>query len=223
MERSSLSLSQSRIKVRPGDNWLVVGRKGSGKTTFGKLLSNQLLKLYPLSRLYVLDIKLRDFNKYPGIYAGDSLPPKLKSNERVQVWQPTIIHPETVERWLYRVRQDPPAILHLDEVLAVCYKHGDPSEELTRIAKLGRALPISTISHTQDVVDLPRGILSQPDHIVRFRLKNKYDRRYMDGLFEEEKMNEPKDQHGLWYVDAEVGGEPRYFSDAQEFLFGSGE
>lgn len=218
MERSPISLSNSRVKVRPGDNWLVVGRKGSGKTTFGKMLSHSLLELYPTARLYVLDIKLRDFNTYPGIFSGDGLPPKPKSNERVQVWQPQIIRPENVEAWLYRIRQDPPAILHLDELLAVCYKHNEPSEELTRIAKLGRALPISTISHTQDVVDLPRGILSQPDHIVRFRLKNRYDRRYMDNLFETERMSEPRDEHGMWYVHAESGGEPQYFPSAQHFL-----
>lgn len=218
MERSPISLSSSRVKVRPGDNWLIVGRKGSGKTTFGKMLSRSLLDLYPTARLYVLDIKLRDFNNYPGIFAGDGLPPKLTAKERVQVWQPQIIRPEAVEAWLYRIRQDPPAILHLDELLAVCYKHNEPSEELTRIAKLGRALPISTISHTQDVVDLPRGILSQPDHIVRFRLKNRYDRRYMDNLFETEHMQEPRDEHGMWYVHAESGGEAQYFPSAQHFL-----
>lgn len=217
MQRSPISLSNTRIRVKPGDNWLIPGRKGSGKTTFGKLLTNQLLHLYPTSRLYVLDIKLRDFNSYPGIFQGNELPPKLTGNERVQVWQPLVIDPETVERWLYRIRQDPPAILQIDELLALTYGKRDTSPEFTTITKLGRALPISTISQTQELVDIPRGALSQPDHIARFRLKHPYERRLLDNMMGQE-MTEPADPWGFYYSYAEKDGVPVYYPDAQTFL-----
>lgn len=216
-DRSPLSLTNTRIRVKPGDNWLIPGRKGSGKTTFGKLLTNQLLQLYPSSRLYVLDIKLRDFNHYPGIYQGDSLPPKLKNNERVQVWQPVVLDPEIVEKWLYRIRHDPPAILQIDELLALCYGKRDTSDEFTRITKLGRALPICTVAQTQELVDIPRGALSQPDHIARFRLKHPYEQRLLNGIMGQD-LDEPLDPWGFYYSHAEKDGNPIYFSSAQKFL-----
>lgn len=217
MERSPISLTNSRIRVKPGDNWLIPGRKGSGKTTFGKMLTDRLLRLYPTSRLYVLDIKLRDFNNYPGIFQGNELPPKLGRNDRVQVWQPLSIDPETVERWLFRVRHDPPAILQIDELLALCYGRRDTSAEFTSITKLGRALPISTISQTQELVDIPRGALSQPDHIVRFRLKHPYEIRLMDGMMGKQ-LTEPNDKYGFYYSYAEKDADPIYYDSAQTFL-----
>jgi len=217
MERSPISLTNSRIRVKKGDNWLIPGRKGSGKTTFGKLLTNQLLKLYPTSRLYVLDIKLRDFNSYPGIYQGDDVPPELGNNDRVQVWQPVVLDPENIERWLYRIRHDPPAILQIDELLALCYGRRDTSQEFTRITKLGRALPISTIAQTQELVDIPRGALSQPDHIARFRLKHPYEIRLLNGMMGQE-LTEPQDRYGFYYNHAESDGQPIYYDSAQTFL-----
>ena len=203
--------------MKPGDNWLIPGRKGSGKTTFGKLLTNQLLKLYPRSRLYVMDIKLRDFNSYPGIYQGNELPPKLKNNERVQVWQPLVIDPDTVERWLYRIRHDPPAILQIDELLALTYGRRDTSPEFTTITKLGRALPICTIAQTQELVEIPRGALSQADHIARFRLKYPYEQRLLNNMMGQD-LTEPADPWGFYYSYAEKDGTPVYYSDAQSFL-----
>jgi hypothetical protein len=181
------------------------------------MLSNQLLKLYPKSRLYVLDIKLRDFNNYPGIFMGDNLPPKMQNNQRVQVWQPIVLDPETVEKWLYRIRHDPPAILQIDELLALCYGKRDTSDEFTRITKLGRALPICTISQTQELVDIPRGALSQPDHIARFRLKHPYEQRLMNGWMGQE-LTEPSDPWGFYYSHAEKDGSPIYYNSAQSFL-----
>lgn len=219
-ERLPLSLTGSgaRIKVKAGDNWLIPGRKGSGKTTFGKLLSNNLLRLFDTSRLYVLDIKMRDFNQYPGLVQSDKTPPKPKSNDRVQVWQPIVIDPEEVERWLFNIRHDPPAILQVDELLALCYGRRDTSAEFTKLTKLGRALPITTLAQTQELVDVPRGAISQVDHIARFRLKHRYERNFMDNMMGEEDMKEPADQWGFWYNHAENDGTPIYFPDAQTFL-----
>lgn len=220
MEVSRISPDNSKVQILPGDNWLVAGRKGSGKTTAGKMLTEPLMNLYPTHRLYVFDGKMRDFNNYPNIYVGDDMPPKLTGNERVQVWQPTIINPDTVERWLFRVRQDAPAILQIDELLFLCYGPNG-SDELTRITKLGRGLPILTIVHTQELVKIPRGVLTQPDHVIRMRLKSRYERRLMDDFLNVEedcRLPEPSDKYGLWYGHAAVDGAPSYYPSIQKFL-----
>jgi hypothetical protein len=216
-ERSSLSLSNPRIRVKAGDNWLVPGRKGSGKTYFGKKLVSTLAELYPYSRIYVLDIKMRDFQNWPGIVQSERAPAKPGSNERIQVWQPVIDDPDEIERWLYMVRRDPPAILQIDELLALCYGKRDTSEEFTRITKLGRALPITTIAQTQELVNIPRGALSQPDHVARFRLKHPYERRFINTILGSD-ITEPSDEHGFWYANADVDGEVKYYDDVTTFL-----
>lgn len=203
--------------MKAGDNWLVPGRKGSGKTYFGKKLVSTLSQLYPDSRIYVLDIKLRDFQNWPNIVQSERAPGLPGKNERVQVWQPVIDDPEQIERWLYMVRHDPPAILQIDELLALSYGKRDTSEEFTRITKLGRALPITTIAQTQELVNIPRGALSQPDHIARFRLKHPYERRFVNTLFGED-VGEPDHEHGFWYANSDTDGQVQYFEDAQTFL-----
>lgn len=225
MARSYPNLSDPKIAVRPGDNWLLVGRKGSGKTTAGKELVQRLARLWPTSRIYVLDIKLRDFNTWPNRIQTDELPPFPGRNQRIQVWQPTILIPEVVEEWLFRIRKDPPAILQVDELLALCYGKRDTSDEFTRITKLGRALPVGTISHTQDLVDIPRGVLSQPDHILRFRLKHPYETRLsstlMSGntdILQSKGALQPPDKYGFYYSYAEYDGNPLYYSSIHQFL-----
>jgi hypothetical protein len=203
--------------VKAGDNWLIPGRKGSGKTYFGKLLVTSLAELYPNSRIYVLDIKMRDFQDWPNVIQSERSPLKPDSNTRVQVWQPVIDDPDQIEKWLYMVRSDPPAILQIDELLALSYGKRDQSPEFTRITKLGRALPITTIAQTQELVEIPRGAISQPDHIARFRLKHPYEKRFMNTLFGTD-VSEPMDEHGFWYAHADTDGEARYFKHAQDFL-----
>ena len=213
-------LNNSRIQVLPGDNWLLAGRKGAGKTTASKLLTEPLMSLYPNHRLYVFDAKMRDFNDYPGIVKSDRTPPKLTGKDRVQVWQPTVIYPDEVENWLFRVRQDPPAILQIDELLFLCYGPNG-SEELTRITKLGRALPIITVVGTQELVRIPRGVITQPDHVIRLRLKSLYERRLMNSFLnmdEGEKLKEPSDRYGLWYGHADSDKAPLYFPTIQKLL-----
>src|SRR5690348_11715086 len=222
MQTSRINPSDARIRVLLGDNWLVAGRKGSGKTTAGKLLTGPLMELYPTHRLYVFDGKMRDFNDYPGIYRTEdgSLPPKLTGNQRVQVWQPVVVIPEKVEEWLFRVRQDAPAILQIDELLFLCYGPRG-SEELTKITKLGRGLPLLTIIHTQELAQIPRGVITQPDHVIRMKLRSRYERYLLDDFLnveEDTHLPDPSDRYGLWYGHADANEEPRYYPSIQKFL-----
>lgn len=184
------------------------------------MLLTQLSRLYPSSRLYILDIKLRDFNDWPGRVMDDNVPPRPGRNERIQVWQPVVLLPEKIEEWLFNIRHDSPAYILIDEVSALNYGSRNTSPEFTKITKLGRGLPVGTISHTQELVDIPRGILSQPDHIARFRLKRRYDKNLANQMMTEldTGLKEPHDKYGFWYSYAEKDGEPIYYPDAQTFL-----
>jgi hypothetical protein len=212
-----LSAYQLRVRVRAGDKWLVPGMTGSGKTTFGKRLLAQLVRLYPTSRVYILDSKfLGDFDDYPGRMMSDTAPRKPASDERYQVWQPVLEIPDEIERWLWQIRKDAPAILFVDELLTLCYKRTLTSPEYARLQKLGRALPVGCITCTQELVQIPRQAIGQATHIARFRLKQPYERRVMNSIMGDE-LEEPPDEHGFYYGSAIKPG-ATYFSSVQRFL-----
>jgi energy-coupling factor transporter ATP-binding protein EcfA2 len=216
---SILSPSNLKVKVRAGDNWLIPGRKGCGKTTFSKQLVTHLADIYPTSRVYILDIKFRDFNDGFGdpknIVQSEHAPNRPGRNQRVQIWQPLVEDANEIEKFLWNVLHDPPAILDIDEALALYYGGKDTSDNYSRITKLGRALPITTIASTQELVKIPRNMIGQHDHLVAFRVKHPYEKVLLKQLMGEH--DEPQDRHGFYYMSAD---EDRftYFRDFTTFF-----
>ncbi len=150
---------------------------------------------------------------------SDLAPGRPSSNQRVQVWQPVLLDPEQIERWLWTVMHDPPAILFVDELVHLCYGKRDFSENYARIQKLGRMLPIGCITCTQELVGIPRNALGQATHIARFRLNLPYERQLMKSIMHASgDLEEPPDYHGFYYGCVLSREEPRYFRDAQSFL-----
>lgn len=206
--------------MRAGDRWLIAGTTGSGKTTFAKKLERTLAKLYPTSRMYILDSKMQgDFDEYPGIVRSEDgkAPPKPRSNQRYQVWQPVIEQPDQIEQWLYQVRHDPPALLLIDELLTLVYKRGSYSLEYSRIQKLGRALPLGVLTLTQELAQIPRNAIAQATHIARFQLVLPYEVQVANMLLKA-KVAEPVDEHGFYYQRMSGRSAPNYFASVQEFL-----
>ena len=216
----TLSLSQLRVKVKAGDKWLIAGTTGTGKSTFLRRLIKSWERLYPTSRIYILDSNYRgDFDDFPNIIQTDrECPPKPGANERYQVWQPVFIDAGEVEEWLWGIRKDPPAFLSIDELITLMtgeYSKAHPSEELQRLLKLGRALPVGLGYGTQGLVKVPNDIIGQATHVVRFRLLLPYD-QYITSSLLQKKVGEPEDDHGFWYGPNR--GNPLYFSSVEKFL-----
>src|SRR5712691_10703084 len=98
----------SKVQVRPGDSWALIGTRGAGKATALKYLDSAYVRLFPAMRHYLLDSKHDgDFDGWPGRVGGDSAPARPGANQRYQVWQPLKIIPEEMEKWLWMIRQDP--------------------------------------------------------------------------------------------------------------------
>ncbi len=211
-----LSTFQYKIKVKSGDNWLVVGRKGSGKTWFFRDLIDSLYNLYPNDHIYILDNKRRDFQDYPGIIQGDIAPGPITGNEVFQVWQPLHRIPEEFERWMHTVMQDAPAILGIDEGVYLRYRNNWFSDMIEVIQKTGRDLPITTVINTQDLVKINHTWISQADHVARFTLLHPYERSLMKSTIGV--TEEPRDKWGFWYTNVEHGHAPLYFRNKQEFF-----
>lgn len=210
-----------KVKVKAGDNWLIPGRKGSGKTWFTKELVRQIGSLYKDMHVYVLDIKLRDFNDYPGIVRNDYAPSLISGTSQdgeknVQVWQPIHRIPDEIETWLSRIMNDAPAVVHINEGIALQYTRNWKSETFEAMQKLGRDLPITTCVETQDLIKMPHSILSQADHCARFSLRHPYEKSLLKSVLGP--VDEPQDRYGFWYVNVEDAGMPVYFPSMQEFF-----
>ena|SRR5215469_16306491 len=218
-ERLPVSPYQPRIKIKAGDNWLIPGRKGSGKTTFIKYLIPSYISLYPDSRIYTLDIKFRDYNDYPGGVTSDTCPSLPGTNDRFQTWHCLTESPEEIEKWLWNILHDPPAFVNIDEGLALVYGPRATSEEFKKIQKLGRDLPIGTGFSTQELVQIPRNAIGQADHIVRYRIRHPYEIQLLDNMmaWDSKSYQNYPDKFGFLYMHTDSES-PLYFPSVQRFL-----
>lgn len=171
----------------------------------------------PNTHYYILDSKIEgSFDNFPGIVQTDGgLPPAIDQKLGIQVWQPILEVEDEIEEWLFRVRKDPPAILLIDELVTLVYSKTRMSMEYSRLQKLGRTLPVSVISCTQELTQIPRNAIGQATHIARFRLQMPYEQQLMNMLLQE-KVNEPVDKYGFFYGPND--GNPLYFPTVDDFL-----
>lgn len=199
---------------------MLMGTRGSGKTTALTYLDAAYTRMFSMMRHYVFDSKfMGDFDGWPGRVGGDTAPKRPDRNQRYQVWQPIKLIPEEIEKWLWMVRHDAPAVLEIDELVHLVYKAGQYSDEYNVIQKTGRAGPIGTITLTQELSRVPPNAYKQSDHRLGFYIDQaaEYDRRIRDLLLKR-KVGDPRDEHGLFYQHASGRGEPAYFPTVQKFL-----
>lgn len=171
-------------------------------------------------RHYLLDSKHDgDFDQWPGIVGGDLAPRKPGRNQKYQVWQPLKLIPEQIEKWLWQVRNDAPALLLIDELVALVYRRGEYSDEFNIIQKTGRSLPIGSIINTQEFSKTPANAYKQSDHVLGFYVRKaaRYDTQIRNELLGE-KVDNPPDKWGVYYQHKEGRGSPLYFPTIQKFL-----
>src|SRR5579859_246572 len=218
-------LPLSKVQVRPGDKWILIGTSGCGKTTALKFLDGAYKHLFPHMRHYVLDSKFDgDFDSWPGRVSGDSCPKRPATNERYQVWQPINLVPEEIEKWLWGIRKDAQArhqsaVVEIDELVHLVYKSGSYSQEYNTILKTGRSLNVGVMTLTQELSKIPANAYKQSNHRLGFYVDAaaEYDRRIRNSLLKA-KLGDPADLYGFWYQHINGRGEPEYFPRIQKFL-----
>lgn len=197
-----------------------MGARGSGKSTALKYLDAAYTRLFPTMRHYVFDSKFDgDFDDWPGRVGGDNAPGKPGSNQRYQVWQPIKLIPEQIEKWLWNVRHDAPALLEIDELVHLVYGHREYSGEFNIIQKTGRSLPLGTIVLSQELAGVPPNAYKQSNHRMGFYIDMaaEYDRRIRNLLLKG-RLDDPRDKWGFWYQPMDGRGEPHYYPTIQKFL-----
>lgn len=213
-----LSPAQSRVKVKLGDKWLLMGTSGCGKTTALKYLDAAYTRLFPTARHYILDSKLDgDFDSFPGRILSDLCPARPGSNERYQTWQVVKIIPDEIERWLWMIRHDAPAIVEVDELYTLCFGRNVYSDEYNILQKVGRSLPVGSLTLTQELSKIPQNAYKQANHRLGFYIEGRYDRQIRNDMLKY-KVEDPADIYGLYYQHINSRGEPAYYPTIQTFL-----
>jgi len=171
-------------------------------------------------RHYIFDSKFDgDFDKWPGRVQGDTAPRKPGTNDRYQVWQPVKLMPEEIEKWLWQVRKDAPALLEIDELVHLVYKPGVYSDEYNIILKTGRSLPVGVITLTQELGRIPANAYKQSNHRLGFYVDKaaRYDSQIRNALLKHP-VEDPGDPFGFYYQHINGRSEPLYFPTVQKFL-----
>lgn len=203
-----------RIQVSLHDRWVLLGTSGTGKTTFSKKLLTTLHDAYPRVPKYILDTKQTgDFTGWRVGYQTQEPPPPIASG--IQVWQPPISDPAMFNEWLkslFELRK--PLVLLIDELSSL----GGENVPIGRVGryppyyaillKQGRAAGMSVITGTQEAAYIPRQVIGQTSHLVRFRLQNEEDAKRADKILgrikradgKNDDSGEPRDKHGFFYA-----------------------
>ena len=135
------------------------------------------------------------------------------------MWQPIKIIPDELERWLWDIRHDAPAVVEIDELVHLVYGRGAYSDEYNIIQKTGRSLGIGSITLTQELSKIPSNAYKQAVHRLGFYLEGRYDKMIRNDMLKVEgKLEQPPDQYGVYYQHINGRGMPRYYSRIQEFL-----
>lgn len=197
-----------------------MGTSGSGKTTAAKLLNRSIAKLYPETQHYILDTKHDgDFDTYPNIIQSNKAPNRMKPNDRYQVWQPLLIYPEEVEKWLWTIFNSPPALLWINELYALKYKGvGNYSDVYAIIQRAGRTKPITVLTETQKLGKIPGDAIEQATHRLGFYMEGTYNKYVRSEMLKGERVQNPIDNYGFHYQHVNGRGEPQYYRDIQQFL-----
>lgn len=168
---------------------------GAGKTTFARELLKQLQSSYPAVRNYLLDTKQAgDFDALDGYRVKDQkVPDPLHTPGATMIWQPPDDDLAAFDDWFRKILQHrQPAIVLVDELASILDKAGRAGQYYNRLLKLGRSLGIAVLSLSQEAAYVPRNMLGQTTHLVRFRLQDGYDVRKIDKL-----VGRPAGDHGL--------------------------
>jgi hypothetical protein len=158
-----------------------------------------------------------DFDRFPGRVLSDVCPPPPPRNARYQTWQVVKIIPEEIEKWLFQIRQDAPAIVGIDELYTLVYARNVYSDQYNILQKVGRSLPVGSITLTQELSKIPPNAYKQANHRLGFYLEGRYDKLIRNDLLKF-KVEEPQDEWGFYYQHINARGQPAYYKTIQAFL-----
>lgn len=220
--RQLLSREPGEIEMSLADRWLIVGTTGSGKTTATRELLRQLRGFYPGLNIYILDSKaVGDFDHMGGVmYTRDEPPDPLPSGAgQIFVWQPSRDDLDAYDDWLAKLLKSPdPFVLDIDELSSITTRGGDSPLNFQRLMKQGRGKRKSVVNCTQELAYIPRQVVTQTTHILRFQLLGEYDPRAGNRLVRRAARASEPPRFGFYYSRADKPEEAVLYRSYRDFF-----
>lgn len=184
------------IPLAPNDRYALVGKTGSGKTSFATVLASTLIPVDEGDwQAWWLDtkgdpediVRLRDWGFiHVNSYRRD-VPRKIKRHNRIylpireRAGGPSIIaqSQHVIGDALRRKK----VLLIIDEYTHVVANQRSPGKQLGNAFRTGRGLDVGVIGCTQEPVYVPRQLLSQPTHIFMFDLSYPHDIKFAKTIY----------------------------------------
>jgi len=162
-----------------------------------------------------------DFTGYEGIVTRSKTPDVPKPKQMYQIWQPLLIYPDEIEKWLGQIFERAPAVILIDELYVLKYKGvGNYSNMYSVIQRAGRARDITTITHTQKLGKIPPDAYEQSTHRLGFYMEGTYNQFIRSQMLKMERIPNPIDTYGFHYQHINGRGIPPYYKNIQQFLGG---
>lgn len=210
------------IEMSLADRWLIVGTTGSGKTTMVRELLREMQKFYRGLNIYILDSKgVGDFDRMGGTIINDDTPPEPMGagSGGIQIWQPSRDDFDAYDDWFGKLLKSPdPFVLDVDELSSITNRGGDGPVNYQRLMKQGRGKRKSLINCTQELAYIPRQVVTQTTHTLRFLLIGEYDPRIGNRLVRRGNRDPEPPQYGFFYARMDKPHPSVLYRSYREFL-----
>lgn len=191
--------------------------------------------MYPKSHRYILDSNSRgDFDKWSGRVESDTAPHPLhrgfwsRGKGGQQVWAPGVDDQKQLDVWFEGIRKTKESAIVLVDELSAITKVGQGRgfpPNFARLLKQGRVVDLEHDEHicviicTQEQAYMPRQVLNQATHVLRFHLQSEYDARAIErGVGMRTQLPQPSTKHGFFYIRADDPGRNFEYNSPAEFF-----
>lgn len=220
-------MSDRVISLAPTDRYAIVGKSGSGKTSFGVVLASRIVPNDPRLangwQCWWIDTKndkkdLARLHRWGFQDGFKSKSPRKLIEVPFEKGKPA----DTVERVneiCYKALDQHGVVLVIDE-----YRHCVPttrtaSPGILHVHQRGRGRDVGLIGMTQEPCEIPRQLISQASHIFLFNLTYPYDIKYAKGIhpnYRPAKLRDggiDKHVHGFYHSWLDGDGEFDYYNN----------
>lgn len=171
------------VAIAPNERYAVLGKTGSGKTTFGMFLASLLVPADPRKangwEVWWLDTKgdakdIKALGEWGYVTKGRG----ARRMIHLRPGRDSDVVTQAQEVCLRAMRQGGVLIV-VDEYTQVCKSTQSAGPGLLDVFTRGRGLNVGIIGHTQEPVYIPRQLISQASHVMIFDQSYPYDVAYV--------------------------------------------